>query len=100
MDKIQKKEFVKKTTETLNDIGLLVITHYSGLKTSETDELRLKLRETGGAFQITKNSLMQLVLKENKGFKLFSSETVSLNTFFTKIKNLDKIIPITNIIKL
>ena len=70
MDKIQKKEFVKKTTETLNDIGLLVITHYSGLKTSETDELRLKLRETGGAFQITKNSLMQLVLKENKNKEL------------------------------
>ena len=66
MDKIQKKEFVKKIKETFSGIGLLVITHYNGLKTSETDELRLKLREVGGAFQVTKNSLMQLVLKENK----------------------------------
>ena len=65
MDKIQKKEFVKKIKETFSGIGLLVITHYNGLKTSETDELRLKLREIGGAFQVTKNSLMQLVLKEN-----------------------------------
>ena len=72
MDKIQKKEFVKKTTETLNDIGLLVITHYSGLKTSETDELRLKLREVGGSLQITKNSLMQIALKDNKNKELKS----------------------------
>ena len=70
MDKIQKKEFVKKIKETLSGIGLLVITHYNGLKTSETDELRLKLREVGGAFQVTKNSLMQLVLKENKNKEL------------------------------
>ena len=70
MDKIQKKEFVKEIKETLSKVGLLVITHYSGLKTSETDELRLKLREAGGGFQITKNSLMQLVLKENKNKEL------------------------------
>ena len=65
MDKNQKKELVKKIKENLTDIGLLVITHYSGLKTSETDELRLQLRESDGSFQIVKNSLMQLVLKEN-----------------------------------
>ena len=58
MDKNQKKELVKKIKENLTDIGLLVITHYSGLKTSETDELRLQLRESGGSFQIVKNSLM------------------------------------------
>ena len=70
MEKSQKKVFVEKIKKTLDDVGIIVITHYSGLKTSETDELRLKLRETGGAFQITKNSLMQLVLKENKNKEL------------------------------
>jgi large subunit ribosomal protein L10 len=70
MDKNQKKEFVKNFKVSLDKIGLLVITHYSGLKTSETDELRLKLIEAGGNFTITKNSLMRLVLKENKSKEL------------------------------
>ena len=70
MDKNQKKEFVKNFKVSLDKIGLLVITHYSGLKTSETDELRLKLIEAGGNFTITKNSLMRLVLKENKNKEL------------------------------
>ena len=70
MDKNQKKEFVKNFKVSLDKIGLLVITHYSGLKTSETDELRLKLIEAGGNFTITKNSIMRLVLKENKSKEL------------------------------
>ena len=84
MDKIQKKEFVKKIKETFSGIGLLVITHYNGLKTSETDELRLKLREVGGAFQVTKNSLMQLVLKENKNKELKALFTGPVAIMYSK----------------
>ena len=84
MDKIQKKEFVKKIKETFSGIGLLVITHYNGLKTSETDELRLKLREIGGAFQVTKNSLMQLVLKENKNKELKALFTGPVAIMYSK----------------
>ena len=84
MDKIQKKEFVKKIKETFSGIGLLVITHYNGLKTSETDELRLKLREVGGAFQVTKNSLMQLVLKENKNKELKALFTGPIAIMYSK----------------
>ena len=84
MDKIQKKEFVKKIKETFRGIGLLVITHYNGLKTSETDELRLKLREVGGAFQVTKNSLMQLVLKENKNKELKALFTGPVAIMYSK----------------
>ena len=36
MNKEQKKLFVKQAKDTLDKIGLLVITHYSGLKTTET----------------------------------------------------------------
>ena len=84
MDKIQKKEFVKKIKETFSGIGLLVITHYNGLKTSDTDELRLKLREVGGAFQVTKNSLMQLVLKENKNKELKALFTGPVAIMYSK----------------
>ena len=84
MDKNQKKELVKKIKENLTDIGLLVITHYSGLKTSETDELRLQLRESGGSFQIVKNSLMQLVLKENKNKELKALFTGPVAIMYSK----------------
>ena len=84
MDKIQKKEFVKKIKETFSGIGLLVITHYNGLKTSDTDELRLKLREVGGAFQVTKNSLMQLALKENKNKELKALFTGPVAIMYSK----------------
>ena len=43
MNKDQKKEFVKKYKDILSSVGLLVITHYSGLKTNQTDELRSKI---------------------------------------------------------
>tara|TARA_B100001123_G_C14928995_1_gene874922 strand:- start:43 stop:774 length:732 start_codon:yes stop_codon:yes gene_type:complete len=66
MKKDQKKKFVKDFQEILNNVGILVVTHYSGLKTTQTDELRGKIREAGGKFVIVKNSLMKIILKEHK----------------------------------
>ena len=43
-----------------------MVTHYSGLKTTQTDELRTKIKEVGGRFVIVKNSLMKIILKEHK----------------------------------
>ena len=66
MKKDQKKKFVKDYKDILNNVGILVVTHYSGLKTTQTDELRLKINEVGGKFIIVKNSLMKIILKDNK----------------------------------
>ncbi len=66
MKKDQKKKFVKDYKDILNKVGILVVTHYSGLKTTQTDELRLKINEVGGKFIIVKNSLMKIILKDNK----------------------------------
>ena len=62
----QKKKFVKDYKDILNNVGILVVTHYSGLKTTQTDELRLKINEVGGKFIIVKNSLMKILLKDHK----------------------------------
>ncbi len=72
MNKDQKKEFVKKYKDILSSVGLLVITHYSGLKTNQTDELRSKINEVGGKFIIVKNSLMKIILKDHKSNELKS----------------------------
>ena len=66
MKKDQKKKFVKDYKDILNNVGILVVTHYSGLKTTQTDELRLKINEVGGKFIIVKNSLMKIILKDHK----------------------------------
>ena len=52
--------------DIFNNVGILVVTHYSGLKTTQTDELRTKIKEVGGRFVIVKNSLMKIILKEHK----------------------------------
>ena len=66
MKKDKKKKFVKDFKDIFNNVGILVVTHYSGLKTTQTDELRTKIKEVGGRFVIVKNSLMKIILKEHK----------------------------------
>jgi len=80
MKRDQKKQFVKNFKDILNNVGILVVTHYSGLKTDQTDELRLKIKEAGGQFIIVKNSLMKIILKEHKSkeFKALFNGPVAL----------------------
>ena len=80
MKRDKKKQFVKNFKDILNNVGILVVTHYSGLKTTQTDELRLKIREAGVKFLIVKNSLMKIILKdhESKEFKALFNGPVAL----------------------
>ena len=80
MKRDQKKQFVKNFKDILNNVGILVVTHYSGLKTTQTDELRLKIKEAGGKFIIVKNSLMKIILKDHKSkeFKALFNGPVAL----------------------
>ena len=80
MKKDQKKQFVKNFKNILDSVGILVVTHYSGLKTTQTDELRIKIKEAGGKFIIVKNSLMKIILKDykSKEFKALFNGPVAL----------------------
>ena len=80
MKRDQKKQFVKNFKDILDNVGILVVTHYSGLKTTQTDELRLKIKEVGGKFIIAKNSLMKIILKDHKSkeFKALFNGPVAL----------------------
>ena len=80
MKRDQKKQFVKNFKDILDNVGILVVTHYSGLKTTQTDELRLKIKEVGGKFIIVKNSLMKIILKDHKSkeFKALFNVPVAL----------------------
>ena len=80
MKKDKKKKFVKNFKDTLHNVGILVVTHYIGLKTTQTDELRIKIKEVGGKFIIVKNSLMKIILKDHKSkeFKALFNGPVAL----------------------
>ena len=61
------KEKKEKIVKSLNELFLsakgIVITHYLGLDSLEVTDLRRKMIETGVKFQVTKNSLAKLALK-------------------------------------
>jgi len=80
MKRNQKKQFIKNFKNILDNVGILVVTHYSGLKTTQTDELRLKIKEVGGKFIIVKNSLMKIILKDHKNdnFKALFNGPIAL----------------------
>jgi len=61
----EKKELlVKEYLENLNNSQGIVITSNNGLKVSELEELRNKIRDAEGRFYIVKNTLLKLALKE------------------------------------
>ncbi|MGN7437831.1 MAG: 50S ribosomal protein L10 [Alcanivorax sp.] len=63
MSRAQKEAEIKELNERFSSDELVVVTHYSGLTVTEMSDLRAKLREEGGTFKVTKNSLAKLALK-------------------------------------
>lgn len=63
MSRAQKEAEIKELNERFSNDELVVVTHYSGLTVKEMSDLRSKLREEGGTFKVTKNSLTKLALK-------------------------------------
>lgn len=60
-----KKIFtVQNLTEKLKQAKSLVLTNYQGLNVSQMAELRQEIKKTGGEFEVVKNSLLNLAIKE------------------------------------
>ena len=55
MNRSEKKDFVAKVKDDLNNSSTIIVSHYSGLNVKETEELRKAMRENGAKFKITKN---------------------------------------------
>ncbi len=66
MDRSQKEEMVAELHKTFADAEMVVVTHYTGLTVSEMEDLRVKMREAGAGFKVTKNRLTRLALKDTK----------------------------------
>ena len=66
MNREEKAELIKKLNSTFNNAGVVVVTHQSGLTVEESSDLRVRMREVGAKYQVAKNRIVKLALKDTK----------------------------------
>jgi large subunit ribosomal protein L10 len=66
MNKEQKQNYIKEMTAQFENSEAVLVTHYQGLTVKQLDDLRKQMREHGIKFQITKNRITKLALKDSK----------------------------------
>ncbi len=64
ISRTKKEELIKDYLERLNASEAIIITSYRGLKVSEVEQLRKKIREAEGSFAVVKNTLAMRSLQE------------------------------------
>jgi hypothetical protein len=64
ISKSRKEELVATYVELLKNSVGIVITQNDGMKMANFDALRVKMRELGSTYMVTKNTLLELALKE------------------------------------
>lgn len=65
MNRDEKAQEIVGLTDRLEKAKAMIFTEYRGLKVSELNELRSKLRKEGAKLKVVKNRLMKRVLKEH-----------------------------------
>ncbi len=64
MDRSQKADAVAALNATFNEVGVVVITRNLGMTVAQTTALRVKMREAGASFKVSKNSLARLAIAD------------------------------------
>ncbi len=64
MDRSQKADSVAQLNAVFNTAGVVVITRNLGMTVAQSTVLRGKAREAGAAYQVAKNSLAKLAIKD------------------------------------
>ena len=66
MNREEKAELIKKLNSTLSNAGVVIVTKQVGLTVEESTDLRVKMREVGAKYQVAKNRIVKLALKDTK----------------------------------
>ena len=64
MDRSQKTDAVAQLNDVFNEAGVVVVTRNLGLTVAESTDLRAKMREVGATYQVAKNRLAKIALKD------------------------------------
>jgi len=62
MDRSQKAEAVAALNATFNEVGVVVVTRNLGMTVAQTTALRVRMRDAGASFKVSKNSLAKLAI--------------------------------------
>jgi large subunit ribosomal protein L10 len=62
MDRSQKAESVASLNATFNEAGVVVVTRNLGMTVAQTTALRVKMRDAGASFKVSKNTLAKLAI--------------------------------------
>ncbi len=62
MDRVEKSAFVEDLNEVFQNTAIVIVTHYIGLSVADMTGLRVRLREVGANFKVTKNTLTRLAI--------------------------------------
>lgn len=63
MDRAQKPILVEELNRVFNEVNVVVVTRNLGLTVAQSTALRLKMREAGATYKVTKNSLAKIATK-------------------------------------
>ena len=62
MDRSQTTDTVASLNATFNQVGVVVVTRNLGMTVAQTTDLRVKMREAGAQFKVSKNTLAKLAI--------------------------------------
>ncbi len=66
LTRAEKQEEIKVLNERFNSEEVVLVTHYAGLTVADMKKLRSELRQEGGTFKVSKNTLTKLAVKDTK----------------------------------
>jgi len=66
MNRAQKKALIEQTNAKFKDAGIALVVHNKGLTVAEMTALRIKMREAGAEFKVTKNRLAKIAAKDTQ----------------------------------
>jgi large subunit ribosomal protein L10 len=64
MDRSQKADAVALLAATFNEVGVVVVTRNLGMTVEQSTALRVKMRDAGASFKVSKNSLAKLAIAD------------------------------------
>lgn len=64
MDRAQKSEAVAQLKQTFQETGVVVVTRNLGMTVAQSTSLRIRMREAGAAYKVSKNTLALIAIED------------------------------------
>ena len=76
-----KRQIVAELKESLSGSSMMLVVDYQGLTVAEITDLRNRLRPCGASCKVTKNTFMEIAIKEDENWQPLSDYLSGSNAF-------------------